>query len=247
MPRLRVSSVGLILLIALVLLAGCAVREEITLEPDGSGEATLTVDLHPILVAYVSDLASAMSGVEADAAELALFDVAQITAEIDERPGMELVRAEQRGRGGLTLVTRFTDINAIFAREGAQDVLRLERRGDERVLTMTLGRDAVARFLEYAPDESATMIELLFPPPDGSVTREEYREELAWALEEYDRRAAVERALDEARIEVVVTPRGRIVSQRGGEVVDGSVRFTIPVLELLTLREERVYSLVFVP
>ncbi len=244
MPRLRLSSVGLILLVALVLLAGCSVREEISLQPDGSGEATLTVDLHPILVAYVSDLASAMTGVET---EHPVFDVTQIAAEIDERPGIELVRAEQRGRGGLTLVTRFNDINAIFAREGAGDVLRFERRGDERVLTMTLGRDAVARFLEYAPEESASMVELLFPPADGSVTREEYREELAWALEEYDRRPAVERALDEARIEVRVSPQGRLVSQRGGEVVDGTVVFTIPVLELLTLRDERIYSLVFAP
>ncbi len=244
MPRLRPSTVGLILLIALVLLGGCSVREEISLQPDGSGEATLTVDLHPVLIAYVSDLASAMTGVEA---EYPVFDVTQIAAEIDTRPGMELVRAEQRGRGGLTLVTRFTDINAIFAREGAGDVLRFERRGDERMLTLTLGRDAVARFLEYAPQESATMVELLFPPADGSVTRDEYRDELAWALEEYDRRAVVERTLDEARIEVRVSPQGRLVSQRGGEVVDGSVVFTIPVLELLTLREERVYSLVFTP
>lgn len=91
------------------------------------------------------------------------------------------------------------------------------------------------------------MAQFLFPPADGSVSREEYREEMAWALEEYDDREAVGRALDNATIEVRVDPAGEIVSQSGGRVEDGVVVFSIPVLELLTLSGDRTYSLVFSP
>ena len=227
-----------------VLVGACTVREDIVLRADGSGEAVLDIDLHPILIDYFNDLASAMTGIEG---EHPIFDIARLSEAVEERPEIALVHAEQRRRGALTLAVVFTDINTLFAREGAQDVLHLRPRGEHRELTLRLSRDAVHRFLEFAPEESESLIQLLLPPADGTVSREEYRDELAWALEEYERRAVVERVLDEAVIEVRITPVGRVVEQSGGRIVDGSVVFTIPVLELLTLPGERVYSLVFAP
>lgn len=227
-----------------VFLGSCTVREDIVLRADGSGEAVLDIDLHPILIEYLNDLASAMTGIEG---EHPILDIVRVAEAVNERPEIELTHAEQRGRGGLRLAVSFTDIGAMFAREGAQNVLRLETRGGQRELTVRLSRDTVHRFLEYAPEESASLIELLLPAPDRRVSREAYRDELAWALEEYERRSVVERVLDEAAIEIRITPVGRIVEQRGGRVVGDAVVFTIPVLELLTLQEERVYSLVFAP
>jgi hypothetical protein len=70
---------------------------------------------------------------------------------------------------------------------------------------------------------------------------------MAWALEEYEDRPMVERVLDESMIEVRVVPEGRIIRQSGGQIDGDAVVFAIPVIELLTLRSEVVYSLVFEP
>ncbi len=239
------SPVVLIAVALLALLAsGCTVREDVVLLGDGSGEAALSVELHPIMIAYMNDLMTAMSGVEG---EYPLFDLEQIAASFAEREGVELVDIERPARGSLALDVRFGDISEVFSREDADDILSFENRGSTRELTVRLNRDAVARFLEFAPEENASLAQFLFPPADGSVSREEYREEMAWALEEYDEREAVERALDGATIEVRVNPSGEIVSQTGGRVTDGAVVFSIPVLELLTLSGDRTYSLVFSP
>ncbi|MFW6261236.1 MAG: hypothetical protein ACOC6J_06600 [Spirochaetota bacterium] len=242
---LKRSAVALVLAAALALLAaGCTVREDVVLGADGSGEASLSVELHPIMIAYMNDLMTAMSGVEG---EYPLFDLEQIAVSFAEREEVELTDLDRPKRGALALSIRFTDIRAVFAREDADDILTFERDGANRELTVTLNRDAVQRFLEFAPEENASMAQFLFPPADGSVSREEYREEMAWALEEYDDREAVDRALDNATIEVRVDPAGEIVSQSGGRVEDGVVVFSIPVLELLTLSGDRTYSLVFSP
>lgn len=242
---LKRFAVALVLAAAFALLAaGCTVREDVVLAADGSGEASLSVELHPIMIAYMNDLMTAMSGVEG---EYPLFDIEQIAASFAEREGVELTAIERPKRGALALSIRFTDIRALFAREDADDILTFERDGANRELTVRLNRDAVQRFLEFAPEENASMAQFLFPPADGSVSREEYREEMAWALEEYDDREAVERALDNATIEVRVDTAGEIVGQSGGRVEDGVVVFSIPVLELLTLSGDRTYSLVFSP
>ena len=239
------SAVALIAAAVLALLAsGCTVREDVVLLADGSGEAALSVELHPIMIAYMNDLMTAMSGVEG---EYPLFDLEQIAASFAERDGVELIGIERPARGSLALGIRFGDIAKVFSREDADDILSFENRGATRELTVRLNRDAVARFLEFAPEENASLAQFLFPPADGSVSREEYREEMAWALEEYDDREAVERALDNATIEVRVNPSGEIVSQTGGRIADGAVVFSIPVLELLTMAGERTYSLVFSP
>jgi hypothetical protein len=223
---------------------GCSVREEVTLRDDGSGEARLSVELHPIMIDYLDDLMAAMTGVEA---EYPVFDVEQLTASFAERDGVQLVSLDLPARGKLELRLRFDRIDAVFAREGAAEILTLERNGALRTLTVRLDREAVQRFLEFAPEESMTMAQYLLPPEDGSVSREQYRDELAWALEEYAARDVVERVLDRAQIEVRVSPEGRIVRQRGGRVEDGTVVFTVPVLEVLTLAGERSYSVVFEP
>lgn len=240
----RGSAFAALAAVLVVVLGSCSVREDLTLDPAGAGEARLSIDLHPIMIDYMNDLMSAMAGVEA---EYPLFDLEQIRASFAEREGIELLGVEQPRRGSLRVRVAFEDINEVFAREGGEDILRLEPLGARRELTVRLDRGAVGRFLEFAPPESATMAQFLFPPADGSVSREEYRDEMAWALEEYDERDAVGRVLDEATIEVRVHPRGTIVSQRGGTIDGDAVVFKLPILDLLTITSERTYSVLFEP
>ena len=243
-PRRRPGVMIALVALVVILVAGCSVREDVLLNANGSGEATLSVNLHPIMIDYMNDLMMAMTGVEG---EYPIFDLEQIAASFAEREGVELVAVERVERGTLLMEIRFDDINELFVRENAEDILRFERVGPRRELSFTLNREAVQRFLAFAPEDSMTMAQFLFPPADGSVSREEYRDEMAWALEEYDDRAAVERVLDAAAIDVRITPVGRIVAQDGGRIEGAAVVFSISVLELLTLGEDRTYSLVFAP
>ncbi len=235
---------ALVAIAAAIFLAACGVQETVVLQADGSGTALLEVSLHPVMVSYMSDLMAAMTGVQAD---LPIFDTDQIIAGFAEREGIELVGLERRARGNLRMSLVFDDLSALLDDENASRLITFESSGSEREVTLRLGSESVTQFMAFAPDESATMSAFILPPSDGSVSADEYREEMAWALEEYEDRAIVERILDESVIEVRVEPQGRIVRQSGGVVDGDAVVFQIPVLEILTLTEPRVYSFAFVP
>ena len=178
---------------------------------------------------------------------LPVFNVDQIRAAFAERPEIVLHDVESPDRGTLHLSVSFDNIVTAFAAEGEPDVLSFTRDGDLRELTIRFNRDAVNRFLLFAPPASATITKMLFPPQDGSLSHEEYRGELAWALEEYASEDDVLRVLNGATIDVIVHPVGRLISQTGGVIENGAALFRIPVLELLTLGEDHEYRVRFEP
>ena len=240
----RLGVVVLVSIALLLIVTSCTVRDEMLLRPDGSGEVYVSVDMHPVLMAYFTDLMMAMTGAEGD---LPIFDLDVLSASLSERPGVTLVSAETPERGSLRLHVRFEDINQLFIDEDSAETARFSSAGNRRELVVTLNRTSVNRFLGYAPEESNMLADLLLPPEDGSLSSEDYRGELEWAFEEYGTPDDVAHALDGAVIEVRITPDGRIVAQSGGSIVGDSVVFRIPVLELLTLDAERVYSVTFTP
>ena len=243
-----------VLAIVAITATSCTVREELVLDASGSGSATLTINLNPILLSYYSDLLTAMTGVEGD---YPVFDLEQLAEAFAARPSLNLTEIERSALGQLRMEFTFDDLNQVLAEAdgaaatggavGPSDVFSFRTIGSRRELTVRLDRSAVNAFMGFAPPESAMMTEFLLPPDDGSVSRSEYQDELAWALEEYAPADEVKRVLEQSAIEVVVRPSGRIESQSGGTVRDGAVIFRVPILELLTLSEERVYGVVFVP
>ncbi|MCK4514344.1 MAG: hypothetical protein KAU31_03750 [Spirochaetaceae bacterium] len=243
-----------VLAIAVLITTSCTVREELMLDGSGSGSATLTINLNPILLSYYNDLLTAMTGVEGD---YPVFDLEQLALAFAARPSLNLTEIERSALGQLRMEFTFDDLNKVLAEadgavtaggaDGPSDVFSFRSVGSRRELTVRLDRSAVNAFMGFAPPESAMMTEFLLPPEDGSVSRSEYQDELAWALEEYAPADEVRRVLEQSAIEVVVRPSGRIESQSGGIVRDGAVIFRVPILELLTLSEERVYRVVFVP
>jgi hypothetical protein len=245
--RATPGRLGVVVLASLTLLSivtSCSVRDEMLLHPDGSGEVHVSVDMHPVLMAYFTDLMMALTGAEGDPP---IYDLDALSASFAERPGVTLVSADTPERGALRLHVRFEDINQLFADEDSAETARFSSSGSRRELVVTLNRASVNRFLGYAPEDSSMLADLLLPPEDGSLPSEDYRGELEWAFEEYGTPDEVADALDSAVIEVRITPDGRIVTQSGGSIVGDSVVFRIPVLELLTLDDERVYSLSFTP
>lgn len=218
---------------------GCSVSQDLTVAGDGSGTAELTIDIHPIMIAYYNDLMVAMSGVEG---EFPVFDLEALTESFAKREGVELEATELRGRGSLAMTLRFEDANALSE---SGEIISFERSGSRRTLSLRLDRSSIDEFLSFAPEETVSMTEFLFPPADGSLSSGEYEEQMAWALEEYGDPAFVRSVLRNAAIEVRVVPQGRILRVEGGERSGSAVIFRVPVIEALTLSESRLYSLSF--
>lgn len=242
MSRLLLSRRWIIAVVALATIAGCGVRQDVVIDAAGGGTAVVRVQLSELILAYYDDLTAALTGVEGAPG---VFDLPAIQVAFDERPGISLTELSSPSRGSLVLAVAFDDLAAALAQEGAADTVTFERSGSRRTLRIQVDRPLVDRFMRLAPTSGNDAVSFILPPDDPSITEEAYRGQLAWALEEYDEPAVVDRVLRSAAIEVVVTPEGRIVSQLGGEIVGDAVVFSIPVIELLTLGEPDVFQIVY--
>lgn len=238
MTRLRAT---LPLLIGILLLAGCTVSQQLDIQGDGSGTAELDISIHPIMIAYYNDLMVAMSGVEG---EYPVFDLEALATTFAQRPGAELLSVEQLSRGRLRMAMAFSSVSAL-SESGRSEFITFEESGRERTVRLQLDRGAIDEFLAFAPQETVSMTQFLFPPADGSMSASEFEEQMAWALEEYGDAEAVRDALSGAVIEVRVRTQGRITAVDGGRRDGDVVVFQVPVIEALTLQQSRTYSVSF--
>ncbi|MFP3959779.1 MAG: hypothetical protein ACLFUX_06395 [Spirochaetaceae bacterium] len=224
-----------------VLLAGCEVREDITISVDGSGTAETEIGLDRVFLRYLRDLSGSMGGAEDD---LRIFDLEEIERRLAEREGLEVERIERGGPGELALSVRFSDVGTLLAEEDTR-FIRLERPddGDRRRLVMLAGRETAEEALTYSPAADSTAVRSLLPP--GGMGADEYTEYLVWALEEYEEPDTLGDKIGSAAIEVVVVVDGEILSQSGGERRGDTVRFELPLVELLTADRPERYSVEF--
>ena len=230
-----------VLLALTLVFASCSVRQEMSLDGDGAGEASITVELHRVLLDYLADLSGFSGGT------IEVFDLAALRQRFADEPGLTLVAATTPRPNRLELQLRYDDIGRVFdaQQDAVREVFAFERNGAERRLAIKLTPDAVRELLAFSPASDTMLADILLPPADQPMKEADYVDYLAWALEEYQQETPIPRIIRDASIEVSIRPAGSIVGQTGGRVQGNRVVYDIRVVQLLTMQEPLEYSLTF--
>ncbi len=227
-----------------VLFGGCAVHQDLVITGDGAGTTDVLVDLDTMLYEYISDLLIAIGGepVNGD-----LFDTADLLRAFETHPELTPLSVQSPEPRRLQLALRFEDIERVFETPaaGAEDLFEMVHNGDERTLRVVLTPPGVRQILSLSPLYDTMIADALLPPDNGDMSADEYRDYLAWALEEYAPPGEAPERIGDARIELSIQPEGEIRSQEGGRITDGQVQYSIRLTELLTLREPRTYAVTY--
>jgi hypothetical protein len=233
---------------AVILLWGaCAVRQDISLQAGGAGTARLEVELHPVFMAYYKDLASGFSS-SFDPAHPRFFNEEAIRAGFLRNAELELVSFKAEESGRLSLDFRVKDITGAIKNENraAGDIISRAVAGGRQTLAIRLDRENLASLLKVIPEMDTPFAKMLLPPEGARISEEEYREHLAWALEDYAADANIEEILRNSLIHLLVRTPGKILSQTGGRLKSGrEVVFEIPVLRLFTLEKRLEFSVTY--
>jgi hypothetical protein len=244
-----------------VFTAACTVETKIEIHDDASGRAEVAVILHPVAVAYMTDIAMSLG----DADTQGPFDIETIRRSFLARPGIELESIEAVGDNALHLTVAFDDV---------RNLLQLPEEIAPRAPTTgpALGRvvtSSAGNPVSFISDTNGRKLRLqltrsnfhrisgLFILPDSPVTVllpyaetdfmpiDEYLEVLSYALEDYLGGVGVEEFMQQAGVYATVKADSPVTDAAGGEIVDGMAGFYIPLVEVLTLEDEIDYSVIW--
>jgi len=230
----------------LLFLFGCEVEQKVALRIDGTGTLAGEVRLHPVLAAYLTDLSLAVSS---GGDQVPLFDLPRLEEAFSRSSGVVLTELSNPRREVLRFVLGLEDLNAPFAALPRTDrnIIEFRRRGEEAVLDLVLTRENFSQVSAFFPALDQGLLDYFIPQGESFVSEELYKEDLAYALEDYLEGYRLDQVLEQSVITIAIDTGGRVVSQRGGRLSAGGVVFTIPLLKVLLLNQPLEYHLTFLP
>jgi hypothetical protein len=274
---LLVPAAALLPLFLLMPLTGCSTEQKVALEGDGSGRAEVEVELHPLMIRYVKDIAAGFSAPAEESASSAgrdgaaeggdegesfrAFDADRIRRSFSRIEGARIEQLELEGEGSLRLSASFHRVDELLpqllpesgaGKKGA--VIDADFTPPIRFTaeggrrTLTLRIDR-ANYTAVYPLLGMQEQNALaaFGPQKDPYSEEEYLEMMRYALGDYAEPAEIEAALRSAGAELAVEVDGPIVAARGFKTEGRRATVRIPFLRFATLAEPIELSLTWRP
>lgn len=232
---------GIVLVGVLAFLGACSATQTLTLDENGSGDATVHITIDPVFSAYLTDLSMGMGGNE----ETSIFDVEAIRRSLQAQPGVRVYRVETEGTRDLYVEIAFDSLEQLLQGPGrsAHRFIRFERTESFGRLAAAIDRAAMEQIVAIAGVDPFVADALL--PPDDGMSAAEYRDYLGWAFEEYAEDRPIDEIFRASQVATSIEPSGSVIQVRGGEARAGTVEFVTPLVDAVTAREPLNYSLVY--
>jgi len=235
----------LLSLICSVFFLSCTVNQTILVKEDGSGSSKVSVELHPVMTAYLTDL-TAMLGDEPDPEKVEIFEPEAMEYAFSYYEDMNLTDVRVPDKDTMVLTVKFDDIGTILSarEEEFGRLFSFESGEGVKKIDILVDQSTIRHILSFSP-AGQTMADTLLPPADYSFTREEYIDYLEWPLEEYLEGKELAKILENSIISLEMTVDGEIIDVSGGEAAGNTIKFTMPVLKPLISETPVTYSITF--
>lgn len=230
----------------LIMMTSCSSRQDIRLQNDGSGTASIEISLHPFFIQYLQDLTAAFSDPDQEAGDFRVFSEEKISASFARIDGLKLEGFERKQTGHVTIDVSFTDpatVIPVADETGAEPIFSFQQRKKEGKILHTLEMDLNSVNVQgiyslLGVEERQNL--LTFGPQPDPMSTDEYIEMMSYALGTYADKGTLEKALESREIEVTLTVDGEIVEARGFSIDRGdknTASLRLPFLRPATLEE----------
>jgi hypothetical protein len=230
---LRLMLLGFILGLAL---AGCSTTQVVNLSLRSQAEMTLELRLSNFFVNYLRDLGGKSTG--------PVFDTLSIAVAMHQL-GIEVRQLETVQDGTLRMTLIIPDPQQI-ASQGLRipEFIRWNAEQRPSELRITITQEIIRRVLGSTSLIREESLSFLLPPPGASTN--DYLEDLVWIFEDYEPEPRLRQALTSATLEITLSTPRDILHLSGPGFSQSSARqarLNLNVLEMLTLRDSRVFTL----
>ncbi len=234
-----------IIAVLILSVTSCAMKQEIFLDPDGSGRVDFDIKLAPYFTEVVTQLSDLIP--DEDRKRMAdgqFFDLAKIRNDFSKRSGVRLESLESSTPEKLTGSFYFSDINTAVTDAGKTKnpgIFSFKKDGGVSRLSVRISIDTIGELLRQNPSLNSPLMENFGPLANQDLSESDYLDMMEYMLGEESRQGIMD-----SRVDITVKVKGRIISQTGG-IQSGSsvVKFSIPLIKILVLKEPLDYSVSF--
>jgi len=226
-------------LLAAILMIGCTIKQQVSLEIDQSGTVSTEIRLDPLFVEYLNDLAE-LTG---ESMEEQVFKIEEIKKGFAEREDIELTRIATPSPEILEMEIDFRNIERVFSGEQKlteAGIVSFTKVSEGYSVRFHLDKSNFDSVLAFMPFLQNPLFEGLGPQENDDTTEEEYFELMELALGE-----GGAESVQDSYIETRVAVKGELISQSGGTVSNNGVVYRIPLIRVLLLDQPLDYSLQF--
>jgi len=234
------KKIAMVLLCSIPLLS-CTMKQEIFLNNDGSGTANVEINLKSFVIPTIEDLAEVSPDIDPDE----LLSPEKISESMLLNPEVSNVHAERPLKDRLKIDFDFGSIEDLF--EQTEDevqssgLIKINKTANETKLTLTINKDTYRGFSSIIPNIDDPTMSALAPDPDMDVSESEYLDMIEFFFGD-DGPAGV---LD-SMLNLVINVDGTITDQQGGKKLgNNKVEFNVPLIRILLLDRNLVYSITY--
>lgn len=230
----------MVLLSSLIFLS-CTMKQEISLASDGSGTASVEINLKSFVLPTIEDLAEVSPDVDPDE----LLSPEKITESMLENPEISNVKASRPLKNKLLIDFDFGNIEDLFAQteDDVQEsgLIKIETLGNQKKLTLTINKETYRGFSHIIPNIDDPTMSALAPDPEMEISEDEYLDMIEFFFGDDGPSGILDSMLT-----LVLNVDGTIVDQQGGIKLSGnSVEFNVPLIRILLLDSNLVYSVTY--
>ena len=225
-----------------LIVLSCSMKQEIFLEKDGSGKARVQINLKSFVLPTLEDLAEVSPDVDPDE----FFSPDKISEAMAENAEITNVTARRISKNRLSINFDFGSIENLFA-QTQEDIknsglIKIEKIDNKTKLTLTINKETYRGFSKTIPNIEDPAMFALAPDPDVDISEGEYLDMIGFFFGDNGPEGVVDSSL-----ELIINVDGSVVDQEGGrKLSESSVEFAVPLIRLLLLDQDLVYSITYI-
>lgn len=228
----------LLLCLAILVTAGCTVRQDIGIKSGNGGEVFVDLELNPVFVKYINDLSEATG----KSASEGIFNTEEISSAISGYPDTEPVSVDSPEESRLKLIIRSGDFTRVLPAEYAP-ILKFEDSGKERKVSFHLGADNYKAIDTVFGISGNPVLSALAPQTDNPYTDEEYTALLDYIFSDYlDNSTTAGQIVESSYVQLNIRTPGSITFSDMGEYKGNLLKVKIPAVRFLTLEKPVDFS-----
>lgn len=234
------KKITMVILSSLIFLS-CAMKQEIFLEADGSGTASVEINMKNFVLATIEDLAEVSPDVDPDE----MLDPERVKESLEENPEIFNVRTSRPLKNRLNMDFDFGSVERLFSQTESEvqtsGLIKIEDMGSETKLTLTVNKETYRGFSHLIPNIDDPTMAALAPDPDMEISEDEYLDMIEFFFGDEGPSGVLGSTMN-----MIINVNGTVIEQVGGTKLAGNkVEFNIPLIRILLLDSNLVYSITY--